>query len=39
MIAPVLLHSQPDQNCQHNKADDPFFLGGKNEHHLRLGFT
>jgi hypothetical protein len=39
MIAPVLLYSQPDQNCQHYEADNPFFLSGENEHQLRAGFT
>jgi hypothetical protein len=39
MSAPVLFHSQADQNCQHNEADDPFFLSCENEHQLRGGFT
>ncbi len=39
MSAPVLFYSQADQNCQHNEADDPFFLSCENEHQLRGGFT
>ena len=39
MSAPVLFHSQADQNCQHNEADDPFFLSCENEHQFRDGFT
>ena len=30
--APIFFHSQPDQNCQHNEANDPFFLSCENEH-------
>jgi len=37
--APIFFHSQPDQNCQHNEANDPFFLSCENEHQLRCGFT
>ena len=37
--APIFFHSQPDQNCQHNEANDPFFLSCENEHQLRRGFT
>jgi hypothetical protein len=39
MIAPILFHTQPNQNCQHNEADNPFFFSGENEHQLRRGFT
>jgi hypothetical protein len=39
MIAAILFHSQPDQNRQHNEADDPSFLSCEKEHQLRRGFT
>jgi hypothetical protein len=26
VVAPVLFHSQTDQDRKHNEADDPFFL-------------
>lgn len=39
VTVPVLFNTNPDQNCKHNEADDPFFLSCKNKHQVRRGFT